>query len=148
MTAVGTGRTAIARDLLASGASVGLSRSVVSSFLRANELGAYEERALAIVSELVTNAVAISGPTDVVRVYVAADTCRVRVAVSDTAPERDPAPRGAVSSVEEIDDAGYEEFGGWGLMLVEAYADQVWTERPAGVGFKWVCAAIDLQDAR
>jgi anti-sigma regulatory factor (Ser/Thr protein kinase) len=81
-------------------------------------------------------------------VYVAADTCRVRVAVSDTAPERDPAPRGAVSSVEEIDDAGCEEFGGWGLMLVQAYADQVWTERPEGAGFKWVCASIDLRDAK
>ncbi|MFB4320243.1 hypothetical protein [Actinomadura sp. 21ATH] len=54
-------------------------------------------------------------------------------------------PRNAVATVEEIDAADSEEFGGWGLMLVQAYADRVWIERPAGGGCKWVRASVGLE---
>ncbi|MEW2353658.1 ATP-binding protein [Spirillospora sp. NPDC029432] len=144
MTASITGRPVVVRELLATKASVGLARSIVAAFLRVHGLVRYEERALAIVSELVTNAVAVSRPTGTVRVYGTVEPARLWLAVSDAFPERDPAPRNAVSTVEEIDAAGSEEFGGWGLMLVRAYADRVWVERPAGGGRKWVCASIDV----
>src|SRR5687768_4194278 len=105
MTAVTGAGQAMARDLLATRASVGLARTSVSAFLRSRGLGRYEERALLIVSELMTNAVAISAVTDVVRVYVACRSGRLWIGVCDGAPEREPVVRRAVSTVEEIDRA-------------------------------------------
>ncbi|GAA2424818.1 hypothetical protein GCM10010191_41300 [Actinomadura vinacea] len=134
----------VIRDLLATGASVGLARSVVSYSLRAWGLGRYEERALAIVSELATNAVAVSAPTDTVRLYLAIRRGCLVLGVSDAAGGRMPAQRTTVSCVKEIDEAETAEFGGWGLMLVAAYADEVWTEPTKDAGAKWVCAAIKL----
>nr|BFE33080.1 hypothetical protein GCM10010200_053310 [Actinomadura rugatobispora] len=138
----------VARDLLATRASVGLARSVASGSLQTWGLERFEERALAIVSELATNAVAVSAPTDTVRLYLAALTERLVIGVSDAAVGRAPQARQAVSTVEEIDRAGSDEFGGWGLMLVAAYADAVWTEPAKNGTAKWVCASINLRAAR
>ncbi|XVQ10298.1 ATP-binding protein [Spirillospora sp. CA-255316] len=138
----------VVRELLATRASVGLARSVASGSLRAWGLGRYEERALAIVSELVTNAVAVSAPADTVRLYINAVPERLVIGVSDAAVGRAPRAREAVSTVEEIDQAASEEFGGWGLMLVAAFADAVWTEPAKDGTAKWVCASIGLKAAQ
>ncbi|XVQ11842.1 ATP-binding protein [Spirillospora sp. CA-255316] len=148
MSATTAAGSAVIRDLLATRASVGLARSVASFSLRAWGLERYEERALAIVSELVTNAVAVSAPTGTVRLYLTALPKRLVIGVSDAAVGRAPRVREAVSTVEEIDQAGSDEFGGWGLMLVAAYADAVWTEPAKDGTAKWVCASISLEGAQ
>ncbi|MFD0854315.1 hypothetical protein ACFQ07_18900, partial [Actinomadura adrarensis] len=55
-----------------------------------------------------------------------------------------PVRRRAVASLEEIDAAPDGEFGGWGLQLVQCYADRVWVEDAELPGSKWVCAAIAI----
>jgi hypothetical protein len=70
------------------------------------------------------------------------------VKVLDGAARREPFMRRTVASVEEVDAADGEEFGGWGLRLAEYYAERVWTERAVERGCKWVCAVIGLDGAR
>ncbi|GAA2456557.1 hypothetical protein GCM10010191_89950 [Actinomadura vinacea] len=59
-----------------------------------------------------------------------------------------PQPREAVSTVKEIDEAGSDGFGGWGLLLVTAHADAVWTEPAEDGTAKWVCASIYVETER
>jgi anti-sigma regulatory factor (Ser/Thr protein kinase) len=139
---VATVRTEVFRDLLAARASVGVAREFVASTLRAWRLERVQEAALAIASELVTNAVEISAVDGSVRVHLSLHRGELWLGVMDGAGGVQPVRRRAVTSLEEIDAAEGEGFGGWGLQVVQCYADRVWIEDADQPGWKWVCAAI------
>ncbi|XVQ09969.1 ATP-binding protein [Spirillospora sp. CA-255316] len=132
----------VQRDVLASRASVGVARRFVAGTLRGWGLERYEEAAVAIVSELATNAVEVSAPDDTVRVHLSRRGGELWLGVLDGAGGVRPVLREVVGSVEELDASAAEDFGGWGLRLARHYADRFWVEAAQEPGCKWVCAAI------
>ncbi|MFC5751637.1 ATP-binding protein [Actinomadura rugatobispora] len=131
------------RDLLAARASVGVARRFVTGTLRGWGLERYEEAAVAIISELATNAVEVSAPGETVRVHLSRREGELWLGVRDGAGGVRPVLREVVGSVEDLDASG-ADFGGWGLRLARHYADRFWVEAADEPGCKWVCAAIDI----
>ncbi|MFI0355338.1 ATP-binding protein [Actinomadura sp. 9N407] len=147
MTAAPTTDSAVTKDVLATGASVGLARSLVSSFLHARGISGIIDAASVIVTELVTNAVKISRePASTVRIHLSVRGTDLWIGVLDLA-EGSPVNRLPVATLDEIDASRSEVFGGWGLMLVQAYADRFWIEPTSEGKGKWVCAAIIVRSS-
>jgi len=135
------------RELQAVPASVGVARDWAHARLCA--LGLKKElvqSGMLIMSELVTNAVEISKPTDTVLAYVGLEGDYVNIAAADQYGDRLPTERPTISTLAEVDGAALEaEFGGWGLPLVKALAARFWVQPyyPHGRGGpKWVCASL------
>ncbi|MFI0357480.1 ATP-binding protein [Actinomadura sp. 9N407] len=148
MTETNTTYLAVNCELRAIRASVVLARSFVAATLHSWGLERCREAALAITSELMTNAVEVSAPGGIVRIHMSRRPNGLWLKILDGAAERQPFRRRTVTSVEAVDAAESESFGGWGLQLTEYYAERVWTERAAERGCKWVCAVIDLEGSR
>ncbi|MFB4319580.1 ATP-binding protein [Actinomadura sp. 21ATH] len=131
-------------ELRAARASVVLARMFVAATVQEWGVTECEEAALAVVSELVTNAVEVTAQGAFVRVRLSRREDGLWLKVLDGAERREPVVRETVTCVEDVDAAEGDAFGGWGLQLVRHHAERVWTERAAEQGCKWVCAVIGL----
>lgn len=141
-TAVGEGFT---RELSASRASAGLVRSLVVSHLLKWSLPHVVDSAVTVISELVNNAVRVSSPADSILVHASLHGSAVWVGVADCSPYL-PAKRATPETLTDVDSREDEDFGGWGLRIIEACSDRVWIERTDD-GRKWVCAEIRWRDS-
>ncbi|MFD0851165.1 hypothetical protein ACFQ07_02980 [Actinomadura adrarensis] len=80
---------------------------------------------------------------------MAVEARHVVVAAADPRVGESFAPSTPVRSLEEIDAADGDEFGGWGLGIVQSIAERVWVQPTGldGAAGKWVCAAIRIAPA-
>jgi anti-sigma regulatory factor (Ser/Thr protein kinase) len=127
----------VIRSFLASPAVAGLARDLVERQARTWGLDGLRNDLLAVVAELVGNAVEISGVGDVIKVRMRRDITGVVLLVWDSSNER-PMLRNVELTLDLIDALPEDhEFGGWGLSIVERLCDRTgihWTP-PSG---KWV----------
>lgn len=98
-----------------------------------------------VVSELATNALAISDSDGTVRVRLRAWPLVIQVGVWDASPD-EPKIRAGDLSLDEIDALPDDhDFGGWGLVLVQELASGRHVERTESGG-KFVLADFDMPD--
>jgi hypothetical protein len=140
------------RTYRASAPIVGLARDLVGRQADAWGLPiSVKDAAVRSVSELVTNALAVSGAADHIKIrFVAAPETAV-IYVWDGSPQ-EPRRTSPVITLDDLDAmpdlAGPDalpDFGGWGLGLVESLADATgatWVE-PSPHHGKWVWARFD-----
>jgi anti-sigma regulatory factor (Ser/Thr protein kinase) len=102
-------------------------------------------------SELVTNAVAISGATDLLKIRLERTQREVVLSVWDASSiEPKPVRHGLtledIDAASDSDPAELPEFGGWGLPLVESLASETGADwvRPAPQSGKWIWARFNL----
>jgi anti-sigma regulatory factor (Ser/Thr protein kinase) len=129
------------REIAASKAAAGLARSLVASHLLKWSATQFTERAVSIMGELFINAARVSGPAGTVLVHLRLDRESLWIAVEDGSPDV-PSKRATVSGVEDLDRSDTDEFGGWGLTIIETLADEFWVEPSTRPGYKWVCARL------
>jgi anti-sigma regulatory factor (Ser/Thr protein kinase) len=129
------------REVAASKAAAGLARSLVAAHLVKWSATQFTERAVSIMGELFINAARVSGPAGTVLIHLRLDREGLWIAVEDGSPD-EPSKRATVGSVEDLDRSDTDEFGGWGLTIIETLADEFWVEPSQRAGHKWVCARI------
>lgn len=132
--------TAFTRELAASKASAGLARTLVISHLLRWGASEFIDRAVPVVSELTNNAIRVSEVAGSIYVHASLKPVGLWLGVSDTSPQT-PVQRETVGGTEDIDSWEEENFGGWGLQIVQSCSDRFWIE-PAREGHKWVCAEL------
>jgi hypothetical protein len=145
--------TRLDRRYRASTAIVGLSRAIVSDQADAWALpAAMKDAVVRSVSELVSNAVSVSGAIDLIKIrFEWFPTC-VLLSVYDASP-RAPKRATPITTLAQIDalpddpeSMAFPEVGGWGLHLVETLADATGANwlHPAPQSGKWVWARFNL----
>lgn len=109
------------------------------------------DAAVSSASELVTNAVAVSGATDLLKIRFQRLPGAVLLSVWDTSSVEPKSARPdltleEIDAVPDGDSTELPEFGGWGLPLVEALASETGAEwvLPAPQSGKWIWARFDL----
>jgi len=145
--------TCFERQYRASAAIVGLSRTVIGEQGARWRLPAAMTDSLGrCVSELVSNAVAVSGCTDLIKIRLERSATCVILSVFDRSPRQpvSSAPHLTLEAIDALPDDGgpmtLPEFGGWGLPLVESLADAIgahWIE-PAPQSGKWIWAGFNF----
>ncbi|RAY15691.1 hypothetical protein DPM19_07865 [Actinomadura craniellae] len=96
-----------------------------------------------IMAELVNNAVAVTPPGGIIRLFAGPRMEGIVMAVWD-ADDRIPKPGPPPAITAESLDLRPENFdrnGGWGLGIVATLARECWIERTRPG--KWVCASLD-----
>lgn len=94
------------------------------------------------------NAIGVSDPTDVIKVYVGLRAGEVVLAVWDGCDGR-PVVRKVELSLETLDlsEENVDDNGGRGLWIVESLAGRCWVE-PTHPSGKWVCATLKAEGVR
>lgn len=133
------------RQLLATPAAVGVVRTYVKAQLEKFGYPHAVADAQLVAAELATNALAVSERGGSIRVFLGHRPRGLVLGVWDAdphMPERKPPPRLTPETLDP-DPGGFDDNGGWGLMIVEALVRDLWIERPA-CGGKWVCVALNV----
>jgi anti-sigma regulatory factor (Ser/Thr protein kinase) len=126
----------ITKPMFASRATVGLCRSMVAETLRAWGCAELVDDALIVVSELATNAVAVSGSLGRIALLLDKEAGGlVRIGVWDGAPgERPLAP---MAPAVDLEDGNYDDNHGWGLAIVGSLARKVGCDPLLGGKVVW-----------
>lgn len=145
--------TRLDRQYRASAAIVGLSRAVIGGQADSWHLPeAMKDALVRCVSELMTNAVAVSGALDLVKIRLEWFPTCVLLSVYDVSAKepKTSAPNLTLDELDALPDVEdpleLREFGGWGLPLVETLADVTGAHwlRPAPGSGKWIWARFNF----
>lgn len=146
-------QTRLDREYRASVAIVPLSRTVIANQAKEWKLSeAILDSVIRSASELVSNAVAVSGAIDLIKIRLEWFPNCVVLSVYDASP-RQPKASAPSFTLEELDGLPDEGnpfelpvFGGWGLPLVETLANATGADwlSPAPRSGKWVWARFNF----
>jgi len=129
--------------MLASPAAIGMARTLADARLRNWDNSSILDDALLIVTELVTNAAAVT-PGKKIVLQVSRDAGGIIIAVWDSS-DLMPEPKPIVElTLEDLDlsEENFDNNGGWGLALVEALAASCGVT-PDPKGGKWIWARLN-----